>query len=77
MNSKKSKLLNLYIIVAVLGCSSCICGCAVYKGITNYFNSTDHFIALQDDHRIRYEPGAEEFARAVASDLPSANDKMA
>jgi hypothetical protein len=76
MNIKKSKLLNLYTIVAVLGCSYSICGCAVYEGITNYFNSTDHFIAFQDDHRIQYEPGAEEFAKAVASDLPSAIDQV-
>ncbi len=76
MNIKKSRLLNSYVIASILVCASCLSGCAIYGGITNYFNSTDHFIAFQDDHRIRYEPGAEEFARAVASDLPSAIDQV-
>jgi hypothetical protein len=76
MNTKESKLLVLYAIVMVIGCASCFSGCAVYEGITNYFNSTDHFIAMQNDHRVMYEPGAEEFARTVASDLTSAIDQV-
>lgn len=55
-----------------MGCAFCLSGCAIYEGVTNYFNSTDHFLALPNDQQIKYEPGAEAFARAVASVLPSA-----
>lgn len=78
MSIKKSMSLACYAFAAVIGYTSYFSGCALYDGITNYFNSTDHFVVFQDDRRVRvmYEPGAEEFARAVASDLPSAINQV-
>jgi hypothetical protein len=76
MNFIKTKPLAFYVIAAVIGCASCLSGCAVYEGITNYFNSTDHFLVLPNDHRIMYEPGSESFARAVASELPRAINQV-
>jgi hypothetical protein len=72
MNIKRPKIVQFYAIAAMVACAFCLSGCAIYEGITNYFNSTDHFMALPNDHRIKYEPGAEAFAGAVASVLPSA-----
>lgn len=72
MNCKKTIFLNFYSIMIVSVCLFCFSGCAVYDGITNYFNSTNHFLTFKKDHRIRYESGAEKFAAAVSSDLSSA-----
>lgn len=69
-------MLKFYSIMAVMVCSFCFSGCTFYNGITNYFNSTDHFLTFENDHRIMYEPGAENFAEAVASDLPSVVKKV-
>lgn len=60
----------------VVVCSFFFSGCALYDGITNYFNSTDHFLAFKQDQRIMLESGAENFASAVAIDLPLAIEKV-
>jgi uncharacterized protein YjaZ len=76
MRITKSKLLTFYAIAAVTCSVSCFSGCALYEGITHYFNSTDNFLSLQNDSRVMYEPGAEDFAATVASDLPSAINQV-
>ncbi len=67
---------NVYRLLIAMGCLFCISGCALYDGIINYFNSTDHYLTFKQDQRIMYEPGAEEFAAIIASDLPLAVQKV-
>ena len=67
---------NAYKLIITIGCLFCFSGCALYEGITNYFNSTDHYITFEQDQRIMYEPGAEKFAATVASELPLAIKKV-
>lgn len=73
---KKTNLLNHYSIVIMIVCSFCFSGCSSFKAITNYFNSTDHFLFFNNDSRIMYEPGAEKFASTVSLKLPSAIKKV-
>ncbi len=47
-------------------------GCSSFTALTNYFNSTDHFLALSDDPRVMYEAGAENFAKEISDFLPQA-----
>lgn len=73
---KKTNLLNHYSIVIIIVYSIGFSGCSSFKAITNYFNSTDHFLVFKNDPRIMYEPGAEKFASAVSLELPSAIKKV-
>jgi hypothetical protein len=78
MNRGRIKL-NIEIVFQLLitiGYLFCFSGCALYEGMTNYFNSTDHYLTFKQDQRIMYEPGAKEFATTVASDLPLAVEKV-
>jgi hypothetical protein len=43
---------------------------------TSYFNLPDRMPALASDNRVHFQPGAEEFAREVASLLPAAVAKI-
>jgi hypothetical protein len=76
INYIKPGVPNFHSLIIVVVCSFCLSGCALYDGITNYFNSTDHFFALKQDQRIMFEPGSEIFASAVAIDLPIAIGKV-
>ena len=76
INYIKSHVSNFRSIMIAVVCSFCFSGCALYDGITNYFNSTDHFLAFKQDQRIMFEPGSEKFASAVAIDLPLAIEKV-
>lgn len=67
---------TVYIITITICCLFCFSGCALYHGLTNYFNSTDHYLTFKQDQRVMYEPGAEEFAAIVASELPLAIKKV-
>ncbi len=56
----------LFLLVAFLS------GCAAMQIVSAHFASTDHFIALAADNRIKYEPGAENFAALVSLALDQA-----
>lgn len=47
-------------------------GCSDATAITHYFKSTDQFHSLDNEKRVLYEPGAEQFARRVAQNVPQA-----
>ncbi|MEY4728984.1 MAG: hypothetical protein RL020_142 [Pseudomonadota bacterium] len=49
-----------------------ITGCAAMQIVSAHFASTEHFIFLAEDKRIRYEPGAEKFAALVKPSLDRA-----
>ncbi len=51
-------------------------GCSAFEAIYYHCRSTDHFLVLESDARILYEPGAEAFASAAAMELPSAVDDV-
>jgi hypothetical protein len=76
INYIKSGVPDFHSIMIAVVCSFCFSGCALYDGITNYFNSTDHFLAFKQDQRIMLESGADNFASAVAIDLPLAIEKV-
>ncbi|MFH1168798.1 MAG: hypothetical protein V1852_32735 [Pseudomonadota bacterium] len=75
-NRIKLNMKNVYQLTITIGCLFCFSGCAFYEGITNYFNSTDHYLTFKQDQRVMYEPGAEEFTATVASELPLAIKKV-
>ena len=47
-------------------------GCTAMRIIAAHFQTTDHFIALPEENRIRFEPGAEMLARLVQPHLVAA-----
>ena len=51
-------------------------GCTAFKTALYSFRSTDHFIHHTSDTRVMLEPGAEEFADLVVSNLPEAVRKV-
>ena len=46
--------------------------CAATQIVSAHFASTDHFVSLAADNRIKYEPGAENFAALVSPALDQA-----
>ncbi len=75
-NRIKINMKHVIRLIITIGCFFCFSGCALYDGITNYCNSTDHYLTFKQDQRIMYELGAEEFAATVASELPLAIKKV-
>lgn len=59
-------------IFAVLVMVTNLFGCRLVRIGLATLRSTAHFVALESDKRILYEPGAKEFARKVAGYLPEA-----
>jgi hypothetical protein len=47
-------------------------GCVAMQIVSAHFASTDHFVTLASDNRIKYEPGAEKFAGLAAPHLDAA-----
>jgi hypothetical protein len=47
-------------------------GCAAMQIVLAHFASTDHFVVLASDSRIKYEPGAEKFVALAAPHLDAA-----
>ena len=58
--------------VLLLFISLTLSGCSTYRHLIHSFKSTKHFISHSSDNRVFYEPGAEEFASLVVSELPNA-----
>ena len=54
----------------------CFCGCAVVRSSFCSLKSTDHFLPLETDSRVLYEPGAEDFAEQLAELLPQAIEQV-
>lgn len=61
---KLLKAISLLLIVIGL------CGCSLSKQAVATLRSTSHFLVLDLDRRILYEPGAEDLSKEVAKYLP-------
>ena len=51
-------------------------GCSAIKGAVASLKSTDHFITLETDHRVLYEPDSKNFAQVLAQYLPNAIEQV-
>ena len=51
-------------------------GCTVTRSAISSLRSTDHFVPLETDKRVLYEPGAEAFAEKMAELLPKAIEQV-
>ena len=49
-----------------------VTGCSFFRHSTAALKSTDHFIPNENDSRVLFEPGAEDYANKIVSFLPSA-----
>ncbi len=66
-------MISRVFLFAVFLCITLIfSGCAAMQIVSAHFASTDHFVALASENRIKYEPGAEKFAALVAPHLDAA-----
>jgi hypothetical protein len=65
----KHRIFHLILVGMLL---LCFCGCTVVKSSFCSLKSTNHFIPLEADSRVLYEPGAEGFAEQLAQSLPQA-----
>ena len=53
-----------------------LCGCSLSKQAIATLRSTSHFLVLDSDKRILYEPGAEDLSKEVAEYLPNSLAKV-
>lgn len=67
---------NCCLVLIFIAGACFLSGCAFFEGIVHFNYSRDHFLTFKKDDRIRYESGAEAFAAAIASVLPSAVAKV-
>jgi hypothetical protein len=75
MNTMVNKVLPLQIIhIAILLLP--LMGCSSIRSLMATFHSTDHFLTIDSDTRILYEPGAEANARELVPLLPEAIKKV-
>jgi len=65
----RHRILHLFLVGILL---ACFCGCSVVRTSLYSLKSTDHFLPLETDSRVLYEPGAEDFAEQLAESLPQA-----
>jgi hypothetical protein len=73
MGENRNHLLHVFFIVCFLLASS---GCSVTRSAISSLRSTDHFVPLETDKRVLYEPGAEAFAEQMAALLPQAIEQV-
>jgi hypothetical protein len=67
MNSMILKLLKtISLSLIVIG----FCGCSISSQALATLRSTSHFLVLDSDKRILYEPGAEDLSKEIAEYLP-------
>lgn len=52
------------------------CGCSLSRQALATLQSTSHFLVLDSDKRILYEPGAEDLSKEVAEYLPASIEKV-
>jgi len=75
MNITVNKVLSPKIIlIAILLLP--LAACSSMRSLTATFRSTDHFLTLESDTRVLYEPGAETYARELTPLLPEAIGKV-
>jgi hypothetical protein len=68
-----SKLFKrIILIILVIAAVISIFGCTFFRQSIAVLRSTDHFVKHQNDSRILFEPGAEDFANKIVQFLPSA-----
>ncbi|MBC8553858.1 MAG: hypothetical protein H8D23_29965 [Candidatus Brocadiales bacterium] len=72
MAIKRYKYTSSSFVIIILTVLVTLSGCSASRYLVHSFKSTKHFIPHSSDSRIIYEPGAEEFASLVASELPQA-----
>jgi hypothetical protein len=70
MIMKLLKIVSLSLIILEL------CGCSLSRQAIATLRSTSHFVTLDSDKRVFYEPGAEDLSREVAGYLPSSIVKV-
>lgn len=63
-----SIILPLFLVIALLS----VAGCSFVQQPIAALRSTDHFIPSENDSRVLFEPGAENYANKIALFLPSA-----
>jgi hypothetical protein len=73
MGKTRYHLLNIIFILVFLLTSS---SCTVTRSAISSLRSTDHFVPLEADPRVLYEPGAEAFAEQMAELLPEAIERV-
>jgi hypothetical protein len=73
MEKNRDHLLHIILIVVFLLTSS---GCTVTRSAICSLRSTDHFVPLEAEPRVLYEPGAEAFAQQMAELLPEAIERV-
>jgi len=73
MGKNRDHLLHVFFIVCFLLASS---GCSVTRTAISSLRSTDHFVPLETDKRVLYEPSAEAFAEQMAELLPQAIEQV-
>jgi hypothetical protein len=66
------KFFSTLITPALLIIALTLSGCTAFRTLAYSFKSTDRFVPYKDDSRVFYEPGAEEFASLIVSELPRA-----
>jgi len=65
-----NKISPLILLIAI--CLSALSGCTFAKQCVSALRSTDNFTPYQNDQRVLFEPGAEDYAKKIASFLPLA-----
>lgn len=73
LGKNRDHLLHALFIVCFLLASS---GCTLTRSAISSLRSTDHFVPLETDKRVLYEPGAEAFAEQMAELLPQAIEQV-
>ena len=68
---RRNQYYVLYIFLITTSLFS-LSGCSVIKSAFCSLRSTERFVSLETDSRVRYEPGAEAFAEQMSELLPEA-----
>jgi len=73
MGKNRNHLFHVFFIVLFFLISS---SCSVTRSAISSLRSTDHFVPLETETRVLYEPGAEAFAEQMAELLPQAIEQV-
>lgn len=67
------KLLKALLLLLIL---VGFCGCSLSRQALATLQSTSHFLVLDSDRRIHYEPGAEDMSKEIAEYLPASIEQV-